>query len=264
MDSLTSITRNIKADARRAHDSLKRLLRRGFVEKVRRGWYRITNTGRYALLKLPVRNLSRFSQGKPEGTRVAKAAEAGIANATNARSAVAGGKGLVNVANAGLANDANAGLAKIDMARPSDRAMFAGSVDARSVAKAMALAMALLRVAKALGIAKNRALSGIAKVVGNKALSLVVSGAVDVENAVNNTANAANNAVSSANTVNTANNIVDANAFSFARPVYSGLFLDNVRRYAFGKFHQLTKDRVLALHNLTLATGLGISPWTVL
>jgi len=61
-DSLTSIARSIGADVRRVHDSLKKLVKRGFVEKVKRGWYRMTEAGKRALIELPVRRLSKLSK----------------------------------------------------------------------------------------------------------------------------------------------------------------------------------------------------------
>jgi predicted transcriptional regulator len=81
VDSLTAIARSINADVRRVYDAIKRLTSRGFLEKVRRGAYKITEAGRQAVLKLKVRKLSKkskenkengntreASQGKPQGT----------------------------------------------------------------------------------------------------------------------------------------------------------------------------------------------------
>ena len=81
VDSLSAIARSINADVRRVYDAVKRLVLRGFLEKVRRGAYRITEAGRQAVMKLKVRKLSKkskenkengntreASQGKPQGT----------------------------------------------------------------------------------------------------------------------------------------------------------------------------------------------------
>jgi predicted transcriptional regulator len=74
VDSLTVIARSINADVRRVYDAIKRLVLRGFLEKVRRGAYKITEAGRQAVMKLKVRKLSKKSkeikesQGKPQGT----------------------------------------------------------------------------------------------------------------------------------------------------------------------------------------------------
>jgi len=81
VDSLTAIARSINADVRRVYDAIKRLTSRGFLEKVRRGAYKITEAGRQAVMKLKVRKLSKkskentqaqevreASQGKPRGT----------------------------------------------------------------------------------------------------------------------------------------------------------------------------------------------------
>jgi len=61
-DYLSAIAKSVGADVRNVHHSIKKLVRRGFVERVRRGLYRITEAGKQAVHKLPVRRLSKLSR----------------------------------------------------------------------------------------------------------------------------------------------------------------------------------------------------------
>ena len=79
VDSLSSIARSVGVDVRRVYDAVKRLVSRGFLERVRRGTYRLTEAGGKALVKLGVRRLSgRVRQGKPDGTGGATALPAAL------------------------------------------------------------------------------------------------------------------------------------------------------------------------------------------
>jgi len=73
VESLSSIARSIRVDVRRVYDAVKRLVSRGFLERVKRGTYRLTEVGERALAVLGVRRLSgKARQGNGDGTGGAK------------------------------------------------------------------------------------------------------------------------------------------------------------------------------------------------
>jgi DNA-binding MarR family transcriptional regulator len=76
-DNLTSIARALNKDPRRVYDALKRLIKRCFVEKERRGLYKITELGKKILNEIKAinppknseeRKNAKKSQGKSDDT----------------------------------------------------------------------------------------------------------------------------------------------------------------------------------------------------
>lgn len=74
-DNLTGIARAIGKDVRRTLDSLKRLVVRGFVEKKRRGLYRITELG--------LKNASMIRANKPTNNKPGDSQEKGVDTSPN-------------------------------------------------------------------------------------------------------------------------------------------------------------------------------------
>ena len=72
--SLSNIASSVGINVRKAWQIIQRLSKRGFVEKVSRGIYKITELGKKAIASLPIRKLSRNTEasvGKAVGTSVA-------------------------------------------------------------------------------------------------------------------------------------------------------------------------------------------------
>lgn len=66
---LSDIWKKLGLDRRRVHDSINKMLRRGLIEKIARGIYRLTEKGMEILLNAPIRKLSRSVKDKHESRR---------------------------------------------------------------------------------------------------------------------------------------------------------------------------------------------------